>query len=60
MEWKRVRADRIRSGEYTVVRENFFEEVWYMAEHAGELLTVAYNADTAKARCDSHAQGGAQ
>jgi len=60
MDWKRVTADRIRSGKYSVVKESVFEEVWYMAEYAGELLTVAYAADVAKSKCERHAAEVAQ
>jgi hypothetical protein len=51
MDWKRVAKNRIRCGEYDVVRETLWDEVIYMAEHKGELLTVCYDADTAKAVC---------
>lgn len=35
----------------------FGGETLYLAEHCGELLTVVEDADTAKARCASHAIG---
>lgn len=56
MNWKRVSADRIRSGVYEVQREMVFEEVTYYATCGKELLTVCHDSDAAKRACERHAE----
>lgn len=54
--WKRISKDRIRSGDYVVMREDLWGEITYLAQYRGETLTVCYEAETAKAKCELHAQ----
>jgi hypothetical protein len=58
MQWTPIRHGKevvaLKSGDYVIQKENVFGDVQYFARYGGKLLTVACDADRAKAVCEEH------
>lgn len=56
MDWRRISAHAIRSGEFVIEKAQMFGETLYFPQHLGRLLSVTESAEEARSLCEGESK----